>query len=131
MNKYEYNELRNSVNPLEELVYWASQTYEELRSLKGLSTGDGDCWDCDQVVEYGANTITTRWEYTWRFGGHSEGTCEIPVEAILGDKKTRLGFITDLVERQYSEKHASEISRIQEAQEQRKVEYERLKKEFG
>ena len=129
MNKEHYDAFRETLNPFEELVEWASTTYCKLRIEADLTTFDGEYWD-GEIVEYNDDSITTHWEYTWSYGGSSEGECEIPLGAILGTEKDRLKYIKKLV--------LDEVSIVNKAKDdvdllklkQRKAEYNRLKREF-
>ena len=99
INIDEYNEIRNNSNPLDDLVDWASNIYGTMRKEKGLSIGDGDCWE-GEIVELERDCIITHWEYTWSYGGCAEGECVIPLGAIVGNRNERLNFIQSVVDKE-------------------------------
>lgn len=121
-------------NPLYEEIYelacFASNAYENLRHNSGLSNNDGEHWDIDSIASYDIDGITTNWEYSWGFGGHDEGNCFIPINAIIGSENDRIAFIKGVVHREVNLKNNDNASDEIIEKDKRFAEYEKLKLEF-
>ena len=95
MNREDYDKIRVGLQPIHDLVQWASELYAELRTKSGLPCGDGEAWGYQGDIELHDTYVTTKWEHLGAYGGHSE--CDIPINAIIGCEADRVAFITNIV----------------------------------
>jgi len=113
-----------------ELANQASGVYQKLREAAGLPDGDGKNWDAGEVLDYGQDGVTMRWEYNWSFGGHSEGESFIPIKAILGSQEERATFIGSVVAKEAAERGSKVTAEKGKKKQARRKAYLDLKSEF-
>lgn len=130
ITKEMYKLYSTKCDPVVSMVHWASGYYAGLLKENNFPLTDGEHWDCDKVVYCGKDFIETSWEYTWQYGGHSKGHCEIPVQAIIGDEKTRKSYIQNLVNKKVQARDGKVKSEADEKKILRKEMFNRLKEEF-
>lgn len=127
LNREIYRALIGSTSVIDRAVTRAQKLYNKIIE-EGGAQDDDVTWHRGTHSYYGSN-VEVYWEVTWGYGGHAEGSYDIPVAALYDDtweqEVTRLAnAVIDNINKDTMERKAL-------AERNQKAEYKRLKKVYG
>ena len=129
LNRETYDAIRSASKPIEDAVDRAQNLYNKILLDGGVDSVDDHTLWRDGTASYYGNYVEINWEVSWRYGGHDEGSYEIPAKALFDD--TWEQEVTHLANAVLDERNKKLRNEKASKKKKEKAQYARLKKVYG